>query len=265
MEKHWGRINKQGSIEVKPIYDSVYEPDENGLNKVKLNDKWDLIGSNATEVAPLKYDHIANFSEGLVYVLIGNNYGYIDTKGNEVIPPQFIGAERFSEGLAAVRTHEGGKQGFIDKTGRIVIQYMYDGPQAGVDTLFIDGKAIVRYNAREGMVDKVAKLLVPFKYDKVRRFSNGMAAVREYKGYNWNNEAVNWGFVDEARNEVISPRFTKVIDFKEGLAGYKSLSNKYGFIDKTGDIVIKPIYSEVQSASEGLIGVCKNRRWGIHN
>jgi hypothetical protein len=48
-----------------------------------------------------------------------NKWGYIDKTGRLIIPFKFDGAGNFSEGLAAVSIKD--KTGYIDKTGKFVI------------------------------------------------------------------------------------------------------------------------------------------------
>jgi hypothetical protein len=64
------------------------------------------------------------FSEGLsaVSLEIGGPVGYIDQTGKIVIEPQFYTAQPFDGGLAAVRPQERGLWGYIDKTGEMVIE-----------------------------------------------------------------------------------------------------------------------------------------------
>jgi hypothetical protein len=53
----------------------------------------------------------------------GKKWGYIDKSGKIVIEPQFDWALHFTEGLAAVKVK--GKYGFLDQTGKMVIQPQY--------------------------------------------------------------------------------------------------------------------------------------------
>ena len=55
---------------------------------------------------------------------MASKYGFIDKSGKVVIEPQFDDAEDFSEGLAQVG--KDGKWGFIDKSGKVVIEPQYD-------------------------------------------------------------------------------------------------------------------------------------------
>src|SRR3989339_1281909 len=63
-------------------------------------------------------------------------WGYIDKTGRIIIPFKFDGAGNFSEGLAAVYIKN--KRGFIDKTGKLVIQ-----PQNYWGFPFSSGMALV--------------------------------------------------------------------------------------------------------------------------
>jgi hypothetical protein len=54
-------------------------------------------------------------------VEVGGKWGFIDKAGKMVIPPKYNGAWKFSEGLAAVLTGDEKPWGFIDKTGNMVI------------------------------------------------------------------------------------------------------------------------------------------------
>ena len=62
-------------------------------------------------------------NEGLYTVSDNRQYGFIDKTGKMVIQPQYDYAAGFSEGLAHIKMQ--GKRGFIDKTGKIVIEPKY--------------------------------------------------------------------------------------------------------------------------------------------
>jgi hypothetical protein len=75
---------------------------------------------------------------------------------------------------------EGGKCGYIDKTGREVVPIKYDEASK-----FSEGMAEVRLGSKWGFVDKVGNEVVSFKYDEAARFSEGMAAVRLGDKWGW--------------------------------------------------------------------------------
>jgi hypothetical protein len=65
-------------------------------------------------------DPAPQFSEGLAPVRVGGKFGFADPTGKIVIPGSFSEARNFAEGLAPVGV--GQKTGDIDKTGNFVWQ-----------------------------------------------------------------------------------------------------------------------------------------------
>ena len=80
------------------------------------------------------------------------------------------------------------------------------------------------------------------KYETVRYFSEGMAAVQ--------NQAGKWGFITTDGREVIACKYSHVWDFKEGLAGVGQ-NGKCGYINQQGEEVI-PLQYDYIDASEYL-------------
>ena len=79
-----------------------------------------------------------------------SKYGFIDKSGKVVIEPQFdyagLGISAFSEGLAQVK--KDGKYGFIDKSGKVVIEPQFDDADA-----FSEGLAVVAIEVEGGKGD----------------------------------------------------------------------------------------------------------------
>ena len=65
-EDKYGYINKKGEFVIKPIYNEA-EPFENGLGKVKRNDKEGFVNSNGEEVIPIEYEYVCFENDTLVY------------------------------------------------------------------------------------------------------------------------------------------------------------------------------------------------------
>ena len=80
--------------------------------------------------------------------------------------------------------------------------------------------------------------MIPFIYDEVHDFSEGFAAVMK-DGM--------WGFVDKNGQELVSPQYYKVRDFKEGFAFVSNGTFKCGYIDKKGNEVMELEYYEQSS------------------
>ena len=76
--------------------------------------------------------------------------GFIDKTGRMVIDPKFDDARSFSNGLAAVKIDN--KWGYIDKTGVVVIKAEFDNPGS-----FSNGLARVKVDDKWCYIDKTGK------------------------------------------------------------------------------------------------------------
>lgn len=149
--------------------------------EVGASNQWGFIDRDGKLVIPASFRHVANFSEGLSSVSIGPGLlgprGYIDRSGKMVLAPRFVSAGSFKEGLAAVfipledkkdtkkdpapadagapKAIARGKWGFMDKTGRVVIQ-----PRFYSATSFRHGLARVSENPfHVGFIDRTGAYL----------------------------------------------------------------------------------------------------------
>jgi len=169
-------------------------------------------------------------SNGLFVITVDGKRGYMDRTGKTVIEPRFQGANNFSEGLAVVTVSTTGQHntGYIDKTGAIVI---------GV------------------------------QFDTGRDFHEGLAAVgfdteRSRRGCDHCDPNQRWGYVDKSGSMVINPTYHRVGDFSEGLAAVETDNGKWSFIDKTGHRVGNVQYGYASRFSEGLACVMKYKKFG---
>jgi len=206
----------------------------------------------------LDYFNIYDFHDGLVRVYKGKSLcddGFIDKTGKEILPVGlYDGVGDFSDGLAWVS--KGDKSGFIDKTGKVVIQIIYDGVKD-----FSEGLAAVSKNYKWGYIDKTGKVVVPLEYDYgASPFREGLARVSKDGKY---------GYIDKTGKVVIPLEYFVAGDFHDGLAcvSKSTASNyydkKYGYIDKTGKVVIPFEYDRGSNFSEGLAVVVKNNLNGV--
>lgn len=159
----------------------------------------------------------------------------------------------FNEGLCLT------KMGFIDKTGKIVI----DNTNYTLVRNFSEGLAPAYKDEKYGFIDVNGNVVIDFKYDKVYDFSEGLACV-EKDG--------NFGYINKKGETIIdfqysdpSIRFSNVIygknisSFINGIACVKK-DGKFGYIDNTGKLLIDfkfdygwPFYNELALTSNGYI------------
>ncbi len=125
----WGHIDKAGRWVVMPKFQwaSSFSGGLAPVNRTRNCGYVDVRGALVLQpkVSPSETDCATvwgDFVNGLARWKFGNKYGFIDSTGRTVIEPKYDLTFHFSEGLAAVMI--GGKWGYIDTTGKMVIQLM---------------------------------------------------------------------------------------------------------------------------------------------
>lgn len=251
-ENLWGYIDPSGKIVVKPAYEFASQFND-GYAAVQLHGKWGYIDETGKMVVQPQFNQADPFSEGLARVVVDPDVsqypGYIDPTGKWAIRTEhaeYLGA--FSEGLAVISV--GGNYGFIDRTGKMIIQ-----PQYAIASPFAAGLARVGIQSDTdytwGYIDKTGKVVIPIQFQDAEDFSEGLAAIRagELSGY-----------INKSGSIVITPQFEYASNFKEGLAPFVQI--KFGYIDKTGKTVIHPQYDLAYPFSEGLARVTVGHETG---
>jgi len=196
-------------------------------------------------------------AQGTLYpVKVNGKWGYINRAGKVVVEPQFDAALDFQEGLGAFNvgggrvtqntrgfsetSFEGGKWGFVDASGKTVIEPQFDGAW-----YFSEGLALVQSNGPEsllghrryGYIDRTGRLVIPAKFTLAYNFSEGLAAIRinEPKADEGWREA--WGFIDKSGKLVIEAKYTQARSFSEGLAAVYTRQEQIEYLDHIGKTV----------------------------
>jgi len=157
----------------------------------------------------------------------GGKFGFIDKTGRLVIPAEFEDAHDFSDGLASVST-VGGNWCFIDGRGQFALN-----PQYSLAGSFFKGLAPVMqgvgYGLKWGYVDKRGRIIIERQFDFAGEFTqDGLAAVRV---------GDNYGFINRRGSLVIPPRFRLAFDFSEGLVVVER-NGKWVYVNKRSDLPV---------------------------
>ncbi|HZX66164.1 MAG TPA: WG repeat-containing protein [Myxococcales bacterium] len=181
-------------------------------------------------------------------------WGYIDRTGRIVVEPKFDNAERFSEGFAAVVAD--GRHGYIDKTGAMAL-VPREKPAGAVHRPFRDGLAAVHAEGGIGFLDRTGKLIIPARFSSAEDFSEGLAFACD---------RVGCGYIDRMGHGALGPGFLGGAPFRGGVAavwvGKSDMGGKrYVLYDRkrgrlTGD------WESAGTLSDGLIAVRTQGRWG---
>lgn len=188
-------------------------------------------------------------NENLFPVKRNGKLGFIDKTGRVVIQPQWDSDRSwFRDGLAIVEID--GKCGFIDKTGKVVIQPRWDWAMS-----FSEGLACVEIDGKYGCIDKKGEIVIQPEWDNICIVRGGFAEIERNGKY---------GFIDKVGKVVSKPQWDKVDDFSDGLAVVKQ-GEKYGYINEVGRVVSKPQWDKAYRCVDGLAIVEKGGKCGYIN
>ena len=195
-----------------------------------------------------------------------------------VIPPVFRKAKPFIDGLAAVRDKY--KWGFIDESGNIAIDFMYDNAISLThDVVGVFQKIVLDDEGKEinadlwTLLDTSGNKITDERiWGGVQRFNDygiavigrGRAALFDSDGNRltyWQNGKEPYVYVDglfylgggfyDEKGELVVNRYS-TSNFSDGLSATKRGSTDlWGYIDKKGEKVIPNIYKIAQDFSEG--------------
>lgn len=271
-----GFINSTGKIVIKPKFDEVIYPFNEGIAVVRsgailpipetgkgdilavtgLFGRWRHIDKKGRPAYKKSGFYVTgNFSERLAPVVVKGKStgflsyewkcGFVDKNGEMVIPAKYNRVGDFSEGLVAFEDPNR-HFGYMNTKGEIVIEPSYD-----LAFAFSEGLAKVT-KAKYGFVNKQGDVVIPLRYDFALYFSEGLAAVKKDE---------KWGFVNKSGDVVIPLQYDYASWFSDGLA-HVIKDNKHGYIDRGGRLVIPFKFDHANPFSEGLAAVMVESKWG---
>lgn len=144
------------------------------------------------------------------------------------------------------------KWGFLTEDGKLAIEDKYDDLRE-----FNDGLAAMCINGLWGYLDKTGKEVIPARYKTVKTYSEGIAVVQDLND--------KFHLLNEAGVPISDTLdFQGVGKFSEGLSPVDK-SFLFGYINKEGRVVIEPIYNSAKAFRNGLAIVQKGGKYGMIN
>ncbi len=146
------------------------------------------------------------------------------------------------------RFFKGGKAGYIDGTGRVVIPPTFKTLDGNGRAEFHDG--LVEIGVFDGVyADRTGKVVLDKGLYRGWDFSEGLAVAMR-KGENV------WGYIDTTGEFVISPQFATspngyVHPFSDGFALIE-VKGRFGYIDKSGKFAIPPQFLDGAPFADGM-------------
>lgn len=220
------------------------------------------------------------FENGLLNLSVSDETRYMDKTGKIVINKNYSSAWDFSDGLAAVLPEDGGKWGFIDRSGEFAISPRFVGYPDGYPYPFSEGLAMIEVGKKYGYIDHSGEFVIQPKLLWGTSFQDGMARVvvegpclyfkldpcpdSRILGEAVEGKQVpmcKFTFIDKSGSVISNERYDEAKDFSEGLAPVK-VGEKWGFIDKKGQMVVEPKFDEAEPFSDGLAKVKQGELFG---
>ena len=197
-------------------------------------------------------EEVRLFKDGLAAFSMVNEegeekWGFVDKTGKVVINPQFSSVSNFRDGLCGVRNDDD-KWGFINKEGTITINYQFDGAND-----FKNGKCIVTSSNKDGVIDKEGKYIINPQFTDMQIDGDIFLVNQDGKR----------GWCDKDGKLIINPQFGNAYPFNGNDITSVQSGKSYGYIDKEGKILINPQFDEALSFNGKLALVVSGDKIGF--
>ncbi len=223
--------------------------------------------TGVTTIRDIKLDWTqASRNDSLAVFCSENKRGYYNMyTGQIAVPAQYRRAWIFSEGLAGVQ--KDGNIGFIDRTGRVAIDFKY--PYHGnplSSFIFGDGHCVVADTAGTGLVgviDKNGHWLIKPEYDYISSFKEYAIATKAGINLqvNYDGTVIN-SFVLDDINVLSYPEEVRYFDadgdlcftshsVKTGFFKY-TMGGRCGLMDSTCERLTEPLYRNIKAINSNM-------------
>lgn len=187
------------------------------------------------------------------------------------VPTSFDGGGgQFNDGLAPVE--KGGKFGLIDKTGSVVVNFVYDGLGAinhpAKNSIGANYYIAVQHG-KSGILDRNGQPVVPFEYDSISITEQGFALLGKGRTLPPGPPAIEglWGLRNLLTGgEILPVKYNGILASDDSLVFTVDYNGKAGVIDRTGKFVV-PLgtFDYIGGFNSGYAMVEKNNKRGFIN
>lgn len=256
-KKKYGYVDIFGNIAIKPTFNSS-SPFHNGLAHVQVSDgKFaldefiDASGKVVFKAPKRTKDRYYGLDDTWMgdYVVVEiwklkNNvidpigYNYADIKGKMISSVEYAYVGPFSEGYALVGT--GSAIGHLSRTSNEQNEHWFSSSGNNVAKVYF-------------YIDKQGNQLGTMTWATGRAFKEGMAAVAVQSA----DKTAYWGFIDNTGNLKVTPEYTSVGDFSNGMAWVFD-GEHYGYIDTEGKLVVPMTWKNAGDFGEDGYAIVKD-------
>ena len=251
-----GFMDSKGQIVIEPKYIACSDFKNGIANVIRPDGTYGIIDKSGREIWYPGYEKVY-FKGDLGIAGKGGKWGFINKKGKVVIPLQFASAMPFNEGYAPVQV--GRTWEYIDKKGRILQRnkVRFEGKPIYRDNIvFVEADTIRGKEVlRRGLMDKNGQVLIPATCENIISLSSG--------GLCWIVKNRKNGIVNISGKEIVPFEFDELNwDAESHLISVKK-NGLWGCWNDKGEEVIPLTYNKVYFFSEGLAAVEKEGKIGF--
>jgi hypothetical protein len=263
-----GIIDHAGYFIVKPKYETI-SPFSEGRATVIDDQGFKVVDESGKEITSKAYSFIGDYKEGRAVAANTTEngqyvYGYLNRRGNEVIPLSYESASDFQDGKSVVKIKEGsyalidltgkvlnsyaypfvgdygegilafqksidGKWGYMDESGKVLIEPTFTGTQP-----FVEGKAIVNVEHNHyGLIDRQGKFIIKPQYTSLINLGENRYALGKAQDPKRPYLFQKYAIADSNGHIYTGFIYNGVSHFKDGIASAYNDEMTF-FIDKRG-------------------------------
>ncbi|MBE7052477.1 MAG: WG repeat-containing protein, partial [Ruminococcaceae bacterium] len=251
-----GMCDINGEIIIPVKYDDIAYCG-NLIAMVKQNGKWYILNCSTQELSARGYDQVYKVTTGVqsdndmikgYYVENGGKWGYVDSFGNVVINPKYDALDKF-DARGRARVISNNKIGIVDCGGRVLIPTAYD----YLDSFGETDVAVAQVGQKFGVINDKFEVVVPFEYEYIYPFNNSNSTVA-YK-----NE--KFGIISTTGEHLTNFDYKYMEEFKNGLTlAYK---DGYGYLDHNGNEIIECVHTDVKQGTALSVFLQKDNKWAL--
>ena len=188
-------------------------------------------------------------SKELYRIQVGGKCGFINENGKLMIEPQYDMAFCFfSDSVCFAQVGE--RKGLINSNGEYIVDL--ETTIGGILQFKNDVAVFITNNGKQGVISKSGEIILPAIYkDILRDGDNGFIVMDTLE---------NMGYINNQGDFIIPCKYDAVHQFSEGLT-MVTTSRKCGYVDTTGTWVIDSIYDDARDFGNGLARVKRNEEW----
>lgn len=169
-----GLIDEKGKVIVPFEYDEMGDLDEDrALFQVKKEDAWGYMNYKGEIIIPIMYQMALYFNEGKALVFNGEVFYYIND-ANQKMSQDYIFVAVLSDYLYILENHDKTEFYLFDESKDDIRTETYQAIYG-----FSEEMAIVKKGGKFGYIDSLGDLVIPCEFDYAQAFSQGKAQVRK--------------------------------------------------------------------------------------